>query len=124
MKDKDSKAERQRLNKLEKKWVKPCGFGWWRIEIVLSSERHPDSPGVAGETHADWKYSHATITFYLPVTVNMDDEELEHTFVHELCHLPMSGMVFPDNDQAQAIFEKTVDDYAKHIIWAYEAGKK
>jgi len=116
--DKQHKEQRSRLQKLVRKWVRPLGFGWWRIDFHYSGERHPENPGVAGETHADWKYSHATITYYTPVIANMSDEELEHTFVHELCHLPMSGLKIEDSEAGYAVFERIVDDYAKHIIWA------
>ena len=120
MTDKEFRFEKKRIRSLIRKWVNPAGFGWWRIDIRYSRERHIENPNVAGKTDSDWKYSHAVITYYLPVTSTLDDEELEHTFVHELCHLPMSGMHFPDNEQANAIFERTVDEYAKHIIWASE----
>jgi hypothetical protein len=118
--DNDYNFQKKRLQALIKKWVKPAGFAWWRVDFIYSNATHPDNPDVTAETVSNWRYSHASITYYMLKVSEQSDEELEHTFVHELCHLPMSGMEFPDNEQAQAIFEKAVDDYAKHIIWASE----
>lgn len=121
MTDKEFKITKTKIRALIKKWYRPAGWGWWRTDFEYSAERNPLNQGVAAETHADFKYSHATITFYLPVIKEMSDEELEHTFVHELCHL--TGSTYPnfeDNEDAVARFERTIDDFAKHIIWAVE----
>lgn len=121
MTDSEYKATKKRIQDLIDKWYHPAGFGWWRTDFIYSNERQPGNDGVGAETHADWKYSHATITFYLPVLKEMSDEELEHTFVHELCHLTASTWPnFDDNDDAVARFERTVDDFAKHLIWTSE----
>lgn len=121
MTDKEYNRIKKRLQALIKKWYSPAGFGWWRTDFVYSRERKPNDDEVAAETIASYRYSHATITFYLPCLVDMKDEELEHTFVHELCHLTASTYPnFQDNDDATARFERTVDDFAKHIIWASE----
>lgn len=121
MTDREYKQTKARLRKLISKWYKPGGWGWWRTDFNYSDERQPGNNGVAAETHADFKYSHATITFYFPVIKDMSDEELEHTLVHELCHL--TGSTYPnfqDTDDGVARFERTIDDFAKHIIWASE----
>lgn len=123
MNDNDYKELKSKLTKLIKKWYEPIGWGWWRTDFAYARERNPDNSDVAAITQADFKYSHATITFYMPVLAEMSDEELEHTFVHELCHI--TGSTYPNfenNDDAVARFERTIDDFAKHIIWAYEAG--
>lgn len=124
MTDKDYKLQKNRIEKLIKKWYKPAGWGWWRTDFRYSQERHPDDTGTycrAAETHADFKYSHATITFYLPMIAPLSDEELESTFVHELCHITASTYpAYEDNSDANARFERTVDDFARHIIWAVE----
>lgn len=122
MTDKEYKEQKLRIKKLISKWFHPAGFGWWRVDFIYSRDRHPDNQNVAGETRPDWKYSHGSITYYLPVIAELSDEELEHTFVHELCHLTISGLMIPDDDSATAIWERTVDDFAKHLIWAREAG--
>ena len=124
MSDADYKKLKKRIESLIDKWYAPAGWGWWRTNFSYSRERHPINQGVAAETHADFKYSHADITFYMPVLLEMSDEELEHTFVHELCHITASTYPnFEDNDDATARFERTVDDFAKHIIWASEKVK-
>ena len=121
MSDKEYNKLKAKLRKLIKKWYRPGGWGWWRTDFVYSRERHPDKNDCAAETHASFRYSHATITYYMPVIADLSDEELEHTFVHELCHLTASTYPnFEDNDDAVARFERTVDDFAKHIIWASE----
>jgi len=125
MNDKEYKELKTRIKKLIEKWFRPAGFGWWRVDFVYSRERMPDNDDCAASTHADWQYSHGTITFYLPVLTNLNDEELEHTLVHELCHLTASGWHnMQDTGDATARFERTVDDFAKHLIWSREAGEK
>lgn len=121
MTDKEYNQVRGRIRKLITKWYRPGGWGWWRTDFVYSNERQPGNDDVGAQTMADFKYSHATITFYMPVLWQLSDEELEHTFVHELCHL--TGATYPnfeDNSDAHARFERTIDDFAKHIIWASE----
>lgn len=119
MSDKEYRLIKSRLTKLQKKWYGPAGFGWWRTDFNYSRERKPGDDDVAAETHADFKYSHASITFYMPVMATMNDEELEHTFVHELCHLPAANYPnFEDDDSSRARFERTVNDFANHMIWA------
>lgn len=125
MSDKEYNQTKKRIQALIKKWYSPAGWGWWRTDFVYSRERKPEDDNVAAVTMADFKYSHATITFYLPCLINMSDEELEATFVHELCHITASTYPnFQDNDDAQARFERTVDDFARHIIWASEHVKQ
>lgn len=121
MTDKEYNQTKKKIQLLIKKWYTPAGWGWWRTEFCYSNERQPGNDGVAAETHADFKYSHATITFYMPVLSSLNEEELESTFVHELCHLTASTFPnFEDNVDAMARFERTVDDFARHIIWASE----
>lgn len=125
MTDKEYNLTSNKIKTLIKKWYVPVGFGWWRTDFIYSSERKPDNENTAAETHADFKYSHATITFYVPILATMSDEELEHTFVHELCHITASTYPdFQDNNDAVSRFERTVDDFAKQMIWARQAGVK
>lgn len=125
MTDKDYKQTKKRIDTLITKWYKPGGWGWWRTDFCFSDERQPKNDDTCAETHADFKYSHATITFYVPTLVDKDDEELESILVHELCHLTASTFPnFEDNDDAVARFERTVDDFSRHIIWASEHVKE
>lgn len=127
MTDKEYGNFKKRIRALITKWYKPAGWSWWRTDFIYSRERQPGNDQVGAETHADFKYSHASITFYAPVLMPFSDEELEHTFVHELCHLTASTYPeFEDNQNAGDLFERTVDDFARHIIWAVEnvKGKK
>lgn len=119
MNDQEYKKLKSRIGRLIKMWYKPAGFGWWRTEFVYSRERKPNDDNVAAETHADFAYSQATITFYLPAMRDMDDDDLEGVVVHELCHLTASSYPqFEDNADAHSKFERTVDDFARHLIWA------
>lgn len=125
MTDKEYAEMKRRIKAVVKKWYQPAGWGWWRTEFVYSRERQPGNDQVAAETHCDFKYSHASITFYLPVLANMTDEELEHTIVHEFCHLTASCFPnFEDNQDAASKFERVVDDFAKQMIWAHEHVKE
>jgi len=125
MTDKEYNQLKKKLQELVKKWYRPGGWGWWRTDFSYARERQPGNDGVAAETHADFKYSHASITFYLPALAHMNDEELEATFVHELCHITASTYPnFEDNADAVARFERTVDDFARHIVWASQHVKE
>ena len=119
MTDKEYNQLKQIIKGIKDKQYGPARFGWWRTDFLYSRERKPEADVVAASTKSDFKYSHATIIFYFPCLINMSDEELEHTFVHELCHITASTYPnFQDNDDAVARFERTVDDFAKQMIWA------
>ena len=119
MTDKEFNATEKRIKKLIAKWYAPVGWGWWRTDFNYSRDYCSDERLCAAETKADFKYSHADITFYMPIISNMSDDELEHTFVHELCHITASTYPdFEDNSASVGRFERTVDDFARHIIWA------
>lgn len=126
MTDKDYKQVKSRINKLIDKWYNALGFnGAWYTDFHFSDERKPNDDKVAAETHADYQYAHATITFYAPCMVNMEDDELEQLVVHELCHILASTYPnFQDTEDATARFERTVNDFAQAIIRARKAGQK
>lgn len=110
MTDKEYKREKQRIQKLIEKWVRPIGLGWWRIKFEYEREE-PDSrektayaPKVVGDywrsvmvTTCDPNYLRASVVSYLTQTRNIDDEELEETFVHELMHIFLAPMSHEDH---------------------------
>ena len=49
---------------------------------------------IAATTYVGWEYRRCTITWFLPVLKRMDDEELEETVVHELCHTITDPMIW------------------------------
>lgn len=64
-------------------------------------------------------YDGIVTTFYVPAIHTMSDDELEGMFVHELCHLTASTYPsFEYNEDAHARLEKTVEEFARHLIWA------
>lgn len=133
MTDKEYKEQKQRIRKLIKKWVQPLGLNWYSIEFIYERVIKPDdrqtaySPkNVSGywqtvmDTTADPYYCTASVTCYLPIVKDLNDRELEETFLHELMHIFLSSM----HDKKSAKEEEQVATrLAKAFIWAVEEVK-
>lgn len=76
-------------------WVRVLGLSAYEIEIVYLDSFDPEEDQ-DGDFHTcmccevKWHYEMAKIKVYLPSAVRFDDEELEKTLVHELCHILLS----------------------------------
>jgi len=104
MTDKEYRQQKQRVRKLIKKWVRPLGLNWWRIDFAYERiNKHEGQPTYAPmdvggyfevvmETRCDPYYLKAHITVYLQVTQDLDDDDLEQSFLHELMHVFLSPM--------------------------------
>lgn len=95
-------VERQRVKTLFEKWVKRLGLGWWTMTCTYSLEspvRDDDRRRKLAECNALWQYLDATITFYLPVTVILTDDELETAVIHELIHVLVNELQQVDEDR-------------------------
>lgn len=124
MTDKQYEKERRRVRKLWDKWFRPIGMGWWQVDLSWAREREEDEPATAGMTTTNWQYRTAHVTFYLPATMELDDEKLEEVVVHELVHILCGPIQDMSTDERREITEHTVTTIARSIIWAREAGEK
>lgn len=121
MTDKEYKRQIKRLRKLDKKWIRPIGLGWWRIKTIY--QRVPFTEGDIGalaKTETQWEYLQATITWDMNEVERTSDDYLEYAFVHELCH------VFLNEMHAEGVLheERVATSLAHALRWAREAGEK
>ena len=124
MNDKQYEKERRRVRKLWDKWFRPIGLGWWQVDLNWARERDEDEPATAGMTTTNWQYRTASVTFFLPATLELDDEKLEEVVVHELTHILCGPIQDMSSDERREITEHTVTTIARSLIWAREAGEK
>lgn len=114
----DETFERQKARILEQieRWVKPLGLNWWRLNFTYIRERCEDQPGTAMEVLTRWQYRHAGIKVFMPAIADMEDDELEEAFVHELMHVCVNQM---RDDQGDCTLneERVCSDLATAIIW-------
>ncbi len=128
MTDREYEFQKARIRKLTKKWVKPLGLNWWRIDFFYSRHKHNENDTYdyspkdikghwvsAMDTRADPYYLTATITFYLPILESIDDDELEEYYVHELMHI----FLRPMHEKKTAAQEELVaTKLAQAFIWS------
>jgi hypothetical protein len=137
MKDAEFKVQKDRLTKLQDKWIQPLGLRWWRVNFAYSDQPlksdAPDGRTCFAQAMVDWEYLNATITFDMQAVADeKDDEQLEQTFVHECCHILVNEMrMWADSEmpsekhhEAMKHEERVVTQLANAFIWAYEAGIK
>lgn len=89
---------KQQLNDLYAYW-KVIGIGWWNVRLVFEREgiRQTDDQAKYNEqtyfrVHADWRYLEATIYCSMPQLLELTEEGLEESFVHELMHIMVNEM--------------------------------
>lgn len=125
MNDKEYITEKKRIQKLIKKWVKPLGLGWWYIDFTYNRDNSDESleykpREVDGKwewvmvTSCDPAYLRARIICNLKVVKDLDDYDLEHSFVHELMHIFMATIHSPKTIMAE---ETIATQLARAFIW-------
>lgn len=124
MSDKEYKNQQKRVKKYLDKWQKPCGFGWFSINVEFDRERDHDEPGTLGKCWSNWQYRQGTIKFYLPVVEEQRDDELEMSVIHELCHLIVSPLQDFSTPEKREITEYTTTTVAEALYWAHTQVKK
>jgi len=126
MNDKEANAQKKRIRYLVDKWVKQLGLGWWHItyewtrESVATDVAPYESSAnhyVLMTTESDGNYMSATITVYLPNIAEVDDDLLEHAFVHELMHIFVSPMRTKEHAGDE---ERVCTLLSKAFIWAVD----
>ena len=129
MNDKEYKVQKERIRKLIKKWVKSLGLNWYEItfeyERGIRTDTTPTaySPKVVKgvwetvmETEVDPYYGRAVIVCYLGVIKNLEDQDLEETFLHECMHIFLSPM---HNKKENKQEELVATRLAKAFIWSH-----
>jgi len=124
MNDKEYNAQKKRIRKLKKKWHEALGLNWWRVTYVYSRESRDGTPvsydngndwDIAATCECDSNYMTATITFFLPQLVNIEDEELEEIFLHECMHILINPMRHKNRSAEE---ERVATTLARSVIWA------
>ena len=134
MDDKTYEIQKKRVKKLFDKWRMPLGFGWWKITLSYSreksrgegvpSEHNADIEGawdVVFSTRSDFYYRTATITAFLPIIQDLNDEDTERYFLHECAHILVTPMKHKDRSAEEELVATT---FADTILWVVEAAKK
>jgi len=96
--DREARTERARIRRVIKQWHDRLGLGWWYVDYLY--ERDPAPSHDDGQTRittratatALWDQGSATITFFMTVIADLDDDQLEYTVVHEMCHIIVREM--------------------------------
>lgn len=123
MTDKEYREQKKRVKKYIDKWFKTLGLGWFSVDMEWSRERDGET---AARTLSSWQYKNATITWFLPLLAQHDDDTVERTVVHEFCHILLSALAQNQSDSneglANQINEYTTEVVASAMIWARMAG--
>lgn len=121
MNDQEYEAQKARVNSVAQRWISALGLRWWRINMEWAR----DSPGhkgnglvremVAAETLASWKYMEATITWYLSVLADTDDEQLDYIVRHELAHILVNEMRWVQGSHDGGYADNDSNDHEERV---------
>lgn len=126
MTKKELNIQKRRVQRLADKWIQPLGLGWWRIDLLYSTEVDRSGmttyqPADIGGTYetvfavgTDHNYMIARITAILPVIAQIEDERLEEYFVHELMHIFLRPM---RTKQCAGEEEQVATRLARAFLW-------
>ncbi len=144
MTDKEYREQKARIKALIPKWVYPLGLRWWKVTFEYERDglelgAHIENNGSAqclARTSVRWQYLDALIVWNMPALVGTDDEELEKSFVHELCHIfvhemrEWAGEEMEKDKLTDAIRheERVVTQLTAAMLWlrkhAFDEGKR
>ena len=128
MNDAEYEQQQARLLALSDAWVRAIGLGWWKI--VISYDRTGEDfaesvkkegglrSQIAARCFPDWKYGMATILWNMPALPDLDDDDLEQMFVHELMHIFLNETRSGNNSDDWLDHEERVaTTLAKGFLW-------
>lgn len=99
------RAQAKRIKRLCRKWLRALGLDQWQLNFDLADD-HPlkgHHEAAIAYCSTQWEYMQASIVFS-PRIVNLDDHQLEYTFLHELTHAMINEMRdWDDRDTAAAM---------------------
>lgn len=123
------KKEKARIGKYMTKWQGPLGLRWFKIEVAFDRSYSPDNTHTAAVTHMGaWQYHQFTITYYIPEMMDMPDDEIETTVLHELSHVLLASIscnmdgTDSDDKYRRQLMEFNTELVAKALLWARLAG--
>lgn len=74
------------------KWSPLLGLSNWEIDVEVHPTRSEESEYIDFEVKSDWRYLHGGLRAYAPAIMELDEREIETSFVHELLHCVLSEM--------------------------------
>ncbi len=119
MKDEAYEAEKARIEGFYARWRSVLGLDGWDVarsyfdgEYVKGHGETSDA--AAGSASVRWEYRHATLSFNVQNTRDLDDAEMEAIVVHECMHILLHEM---RDDTATDI--KHEERVATSLAWAF-----
>lgn len=132
MTNQEYQHELRRVRKLKKKWIANLGLRRWSLAFHYYQERKSPSESMsyspknvngvwecAMDTTCDPYYQDAAISIYLPVCKDLDDAQLELTFLHECMHILLSWMHHPKTAKEEELVATTL---AQAFVWTSKEG--
>ena len=113
--------KRKQIKKLFDKWTYLLGLRWWNVTInyiddpqeIIRIFRVTDEDVCIAKSYCDWRYATCNIYVNLPQLKQMDDQQVEMTIVHELCHALVNEMREDGIDHE----ERVVTGLTKAFLW-------
>lgn len=101
---------RERIRNIVTRWITPMGLNWWDVEVkfVYQAPLADSSFLTIARADVEWEYKLASITFYVPEMVDMEDKELEEIVVHEMVHILVAPIQQDDGNQQMTEFGITL----------------
>ena len=127
-KDKEVRKQALRIKPLLEKWVGRLGLTHWQIKFDMCTTAPRTEGDIAWQTHMEtatmWPYMDSLVTVYVPIVADLCDDDLEKTFVHEMCHILVNEMCAVDhgNDDSGPREERVATQVATAILGAYSMG--
>lgn len=117
MNDAEADIQKARIQRYLDKWM-PAGFGWWKLKIDYErgSSTGKESLIETANIIENWEYRSARITFYLDCTTDLNDDDLEHTVVHELSHLLLGSIRDYSTDDRRQMTEFAVTAVTRALL--------
>ena len=111
----------KQIKKLFNKWIYLLGLRWWNVTInyiddpqeIIKIFRVTDDEICVAKTYADWRYATCNVYINLPQLKQMENDQIEMTIVHELCHALVNEMRKDGIDHE----ERTVTALTKAFLW-------
>ncbi len=127
MNDTEFEAQKARVQALIEIWPNRVGLRQWHLRFLFERDYKPDTTNdpvwrlsTRFDVVPEWEYQQATIRCWLPDIEPLSDEDLECSFIHELCHCLVNEMREPDKTLKHE--ERVVTTITNAIIWAYQDG--